>query len=63
VAQSTLGICEGLRSAKAVLPILTELGLRKASPEEYISWVEHEKERLKKDSPKREHPSQNILAG
>jgi methylornithine synthase len=63
VAQSTLGICEGLRSAKAVLPILTELDLRKASPEEYVSWVKHEKERLKKDSPKREHPSHNILAG
>jgi methylornithine synthase len=63
VAQSTLGICEGLRSPKAVLPILTELGLRKASLEEYTSWVKHEKERLIKDSSKREHPSQNIAAG
>jgi len=63
VAQSTLGICEGLRSAKAVLPILTELGLRKASLEEYTSWVKHEKEQLTKDSSKKERPSQNILAG
>jgi methylornithine synthase len=63
VAQSTLGICEGRRSAKAVIPVLTELGLRKASLEEYISWVKHEKEQLIKDSSKRERPSQNILAG
>ena len=63
VAQSTLGICEGLRSAKAVLPILTELGLRRASLEEYTSWVKHEKEQLTKDSSERERPSQNITAG
>ena len=63
VAQSTLGICEGLRSAKAVLPVLTELGLRKASLEEYISWVKHEKERLMSNSSSRgERPSQNIAA-
>jgi len=63
VAQSTLGICEGLRSAKAVLPVLTELGLRKASLEEYISWVKHEKERLMSNSSsKGERPSQNIAA-
>jgi methylornithine synthase len=63
VAQSTLGICEGLRSAKAVLPILTELGLRRASLEEYTTWVKHEKEQLTKDSSERERPSQNIAAG
>ena len=63
VAQSTLGICDGLRSAKAVLPVLTELGLRKASLEEYISWVKHEKERLMSNSSSRgERPSQNIAA-
>ena len=64
VAQSTLGICEGLRSAKAVLPVLTELGLRKASLEEYISWVKHEKEQLMSNSSsKGERSSQNIAAG
>jgi methylornithine synthase len=64
VAQSTLGICEGLRSTKAVLPILTELGLRKASLEEYTSWVKHEKEQLMTNSSfKKERPSQNIVAG
>lgn len=63
VAQSTLGICEGLRSAKAVIPVLTELGLRKASLEEYISWVKHEKERLMSNSSsKGERPWQNISA-
>ena len=63
VAQSTLGICEGLRSTKAVLPILTELGLRKASLEEYTSWVRHEKERLMTNSSsKKERPSQNTVA-
>jgi methylornithine synthase len=64
VAQSTLGICEGLRSAKAVIPVLTELGLRKASLEEYISWVKHEKEQLMSNSSsKGERSSQNIAAG
>jgi methylornithine synthase len=62
VAQSTLGICEGLRSAKAVTPVLTELGLRRATLEEYISWVEHEKGQLTKDSSKRERSSQTIAA-
>jgi len=63
VAQSTLGICEGLRSAKAVIPVLGELGLRKADLEEYVSWVKKEKERLMTDSSKRKHLSQNIAAG
>jgi methylornithine synthase len=64
VAQSTLGISEGLRSAKAVIPVLGELGLRKADLGEYVSWVKKEKERLMTDSSsKRERPSQNIAAG
>jgi methylornithine synthase len=64
VAQSTLGICEGLRSAKAVIPVLVELGLRKADLGEYVSWIKKEKERLMTDSSsKRERPSQDILAG
>jgi methylornithine synthase len=63
VAQSTLGICEGLRSAKAVIPVLGELGLRKADLEEYVSWIKKEKERLMTDSSKRKHLSQNIAAG
>ena len=49
VAQSTLGICEGRRTAKAILPILDELGLRKASLDEYVRWVNQEKRLLSQD--------------
>jgi methylornithine synthase len=49
VAQSTLGICEGYRTAEAVLPILDELGLRKASLDDYLIWMNKEKKNLLQD--------------
>ena len=49
VAQSTLGICEGRRTPKAILPILDALGLRKASLDEYVRWVNQEKRLLSQD--------------
>ncbi len=48
VAQGTLGVREGHRTAKAITPILHELGLRKAGLEDYIFWVKEEKKRLLK---------------
>jgi len=43
VAQGTLGVREGRRTAGAVMPILDELGLRKAGLEDYLSWMREEK--------------------
>jgi methylornithine synthase len=42
----TLGISEGQRTAKAVMPILKGLGLRAGSSEDYISWMEEKKVEL-----------------
>ncbi len=49
VAQSTLGVCEGHRTARAVTPILDELGLRKAGLGDYLFWMEEEKKHFLKD--------------
>ncbi len=43
VAQSSMDILEGNRTVRAILPILEELGLRKANLHEYAQWVESEK--------------------
>lgn len=40
VAQSEMDIDEGLRSAREVLPVLEEMGLQAATPEEYRCWVD-----------------------
>jgi methylornithine synthase len=44
VAQSTLDIGEGYRTVKGITPILNELGLIKAELDDYISWIENERE-------------------
>jgi methylornithine synthase len=44
VAQSTLDVDEGRRTVKGVVPILNELGLAKAELDDYISWIEKERE-------------------
>lgn len=49
VAQGTLGIREGHRTAQAITPILEELGLRKAGLEDYVFWIKEEKRCLFKD--------------
>ena len=46
VAQSLLGIDEGHRTPQAVIPILHELGLRKATFQEYTHWIDKEKKIL-----------------
>jgi len=46
VAQSTLDINEGYRTVKGITPILNELGLTKASPGDYILWIDDEKKRF-----------------
>jgi methylornithine synthase len=46
VAQSLLGIDEGHRTSRAVIPILEELGLREGTHEEYTAWVKKEKKNL-----------------
>ena len=46
VAQSELGIDEGLRSVDGVRPYVERLGLSIASRREYEKWVENEKEEL-----------------
>jgi hypothetical protein len=43
VAQSLQGIDEGHRTPQAVIPILKELGLRKATYQEYTTWIKEEK--------------------
>ena len=43
VAQSTLDVDEGYRTVKGVVPILNELGLTKAEPDDYITWIENER--------------------
>jgi methylornithine synthase len=45
VAQSTLGIGEGHRTVNAVLPILSEMGLTRAAPRDYVSWMRSRKEK------------------
>ena len=49
VAEGTLGIREGHRTVQAITPILNELGLRTAAPEDYIFWMKEEKRRLFKN--------------
>lgn len=44
VAQSELGISEGQRTVGAILPILEELGLKKASLQAYLNWVDKQKQ-------------------
>ncbi len=46
VAQSTLDISEGHRTVQGIVPMLSELGLTRAKLEDYVSWIESEKERL-----------------
>jgi len=46
VAQSTLGIMEGRRTAGAVKPILGSLGLQVAGLGDYLAWVNQEKSDL-----------------
>ncbi len=46
VAESLLGIDEGRRTVQAVIPILDELGLRKADLREYTTWIDSEKKTL-----------------
>ena len=48
VAQSELGISEGHRTVKAITPKLDELGLKKASLEDYTLWMNEEKRGLSK---------------
>ena len=43
VAQSELGISEGQRTVKAIMPILEGLGLKKASIGNYLAWMNREK--------------------
>lgn len=43
VAQSTLGVAEGYRTVKGITPILNELGLVRASLDDYVSWIENER--------------------
>jgi len=44
VAQTHLGVDEGLRSVEAVKPYIDRLGLEAASKQGYLRWVEAEKE-------------------
>ena len=46
VAQSTLDISEGYRTVKRVVSVLNELGLIRAELDDYISWIENEKEKV-----------------
>jgi methylornithine synthase len=46
VAQSELGIFEGQRTVGAILPILEELELKKASLQAYLNWVGKQKQGL-----------------
>lgn len=48
VAQSKMDIDEGLRSAREVFPILSNLNLHPAAPDEYRTWVDRKKETLKR---------------
>jgi methylornithine synthase len=45
VADATLGVSEGKRTARAVRPLLTDSGLEPASLEQYLSWIDHAKRR------------------
>jgi methylornithine synthase len=49
VAQSELGISEGQRTVKTITPILDELGLKKASLEDYTNWMNEEKRSLSRN--------------
>jgi methylornithine synthase len=44
VAQTDLGVDEGLRSVKGIKPFIERLGLQVASKKSYLRWVEEEKE-------------------
>lgn len=46
VAQSSLDVSRGYRTVKGITPILDELGLIKAATDDYITWVNNEKELL-----------------
>jgi len=46
VARSTLEIVEGQRAATAVLPIIDALGMRKATLEDYLLWINKAKRNL-----------------
>jgi len=48
VARSDLGISEGDRTVEAITPIIEELGLKRASLEDYDIWVREEKAGLPK---------------
>jgi methylornithine synthase len=43
VAQSTLDISEGYRTVKGIVPVLNELGLTQAELDDYILWIDNEK--------------------
>jgi len=43
VSQYSLDIDDGRRSAGAVEPVLEKLGLKRADPEEYRTWVARER--------------------
>ena len=45
VAQSTLDITEGYRTIKGITPILNELRLTRAGPDDYIFFIDGEKKR------------------
>ncbi|MBM3708187.1 MAG: methylornithine synthase PylB [Actinobacteria bacterium] len=49
VAQSYLDISEGYRTVKGITPILDDIGLTKAAPGDYISWIENEKKALSRN--------------
>jgi len=46
VAQTHLGVDEGLRSVEGVKPFIDRLGLEIASKESYLRWVDAEKEKI-----------------
>ena len=49
VAQSSLDIDEAKRTAGSIFPELEKLGLRAASSEDYIAWVENRRSRSFRD--------------
>lgn len=49
VAQNSKDINEGYRTVAGILPLLEEMDLVVATKDEYASWLEIEKERLKKE--------------
>ncbi|WP_335582352.1 methylornithine synthase PylB [Candidatus Formimonas warabiya] len=52
VAQNSKDINEGYRTVYEVIPILEQMGLTAASPGEYRSWVNREKDKLRESNYK-----------